>query len=151
MKKIWEFFENLNEFVYVADIDSHELVYMNKKTREMYGLSSMEEALGKKCYELLQGNSAPCAMCNNAELTEGNFKEWCYFNPVVGKYLSLKDTLIESDGRHYRIEIALDVSSQERQGKVIREYQNLEMLANEGFRIALQAPTPDKSSDIILE
>lgn len=151
MKKIWEFFENLNEFVYVADIDSHELVYMNKKTREMYGLSSMEEALGKKCYELLQGNSAPCAMCNNAELTEGNFKEWCYYNPVVGKYLSLKDTLIESDGRHYRIEIALDVSSQERQGKVIREYQNLEMLANEGFRIALQAPTPDKSIDIILE
>lgn len=151
MKKIWEFFENLNEFVYVADIDSHELVYINKKTREMYGLSSMEEALGKKCYELLQGNSAPCAMCNNAELTEGNFKEWCYFNPVVGKYLSLKDTLIESDGRHYRIEIALDVSSQERQGKVIREYQNLEMLANEGFRIALQAPTPDKSIDIILE
>ena len=151
MKKIWEFFENLNEFVYVADIDSHELVYMNKKTREMYGLSSMEEAVGKKCYELLQGNSAPCAMCNNAELTEGNFKEWCYFNPVVGKYLSLKDTLIESDGRHYRIEIALDVSSQERQGKVIREYQNLEMLANEGFRIALQAPTPDKSIDIILE
>ena len=151
MKKIWEFFENLNEFVYVADIDSHELVYMNKKSREMYGLSSMEEALGKKCYELLQGNSAPCAMCNNAELTEGNFKEWCYFNPVVGKYLSLKDTLIESDGRHYRIEIALDVSSQERQGKVIREYQNLEMLANEGFRIALQAPTPDKSIDIILE
>lgn len=151
MKKIWEFFENLNEFVYVADVDSHELVYMNKKTREMYGLSSMEEALGKKCYELLQGNSAPCAMCNNAELTEGNFKEWCYFNPVVGKYLSLKDTLIESDGRHYRIEIALDVSSQERQGKVIREYQNLEMLANEGFRIALQAPTPDKSIDIILE
>ena len=151
MKKIWEFFENLNEFVYVADIDSHELVYMNKNTREMYGLSSMEEALGKKCYELLQGNSAPCAMCNNAELTEGNFKEWCYFNPVVGKYLSLKDTLIESDGRHYRIEIALDVSSQERQGKVIREYQNLEMLANEGFRIALQAPTPDKSIDIILE
>lgn len=151
MKKIWEFFENLNEFVYVADIDSHELVYMNKKTREMYGLSSMEEALGKKCYELLQGNSAPCAMCNNAELTEGNFKEWCYFNPVVGKYLSLKDTLIESDGRYYRIEIALDVSSQERQGKVIREYQNLEMLANEGFRIALQAPTPDKSIDIILE
>lgn len=65
--------------------------------------------------------------------------------------MSLKDTLIESDGRHYRIEIALDVSSQERQGKVIREYQNLEMLANEGFRIALQAPTPDKSIDIILE
>ena len=31
MKKIWEFFENLNEIVYVADIDTHELIYMNKK------------------------------------------------------------------------------------------------------------------------
>ena len=26
MKKIWEFFENLNEVVYVADVDTHEWV-----------------------------------------------------------------------------------------------------------------------------
>ena len=29
MKRIWEFYENMNEIVYVIDIDNHELIYMN--------------------------------------------------------------------------------------------------------------------------
>lgn len=65
MTKIWEFFENLNESVYVSDIDSYELVYMNKKAMERYGFSSAEEYYGQKCYEVLQGCLSPCAMCNN--------------------------------------------------------------------------------------
>ena len=32
MSRIWEFFENLDEYVYVADAETYELVYMNKKT-----------------------------------------------------------------------------------------------------------------------
>ena len=32
MEKICKFFENLDEFVYVADIDTYEIVYMNRKT-----------------------------------------------------------------------------------------------------------------------
>ena len=27
MSKIWEFFENLGEYVYVADAETHELIY----------------------------------------------------------------------------------------------------------------------------
>ena len=30
MSKIWEFFDKLNEVVYVSDMDSHELIYMNE-------------------------------------------------------------------------------------------------------------------------
>lgn len=151
MKKIWEFFENLDEFVYVTDMDTYELIYMNKKTRETYGMDSLETLAGKKCYEVLQRSNTPCAICNNQELTEGHFKEWCYYNPVLDKHLSLKDTMVEEDGKHYRIELAVDVSAQERQGKVLRGYQDLETIANEGLRIALQAPTPDKSIEVILE
>lgn len=50
MKKIWEFFENLNEVFYVADVDTHELVYMNKKTMDIYNLHSLDELKGKKCH-----------------------------------------------------------------------------------------------------
>ena len=35
MKKIWEFFENMDECMYVADIDTHELIYMNKSIKYM--------------------------------------------------------------------------------------------------------------------
>ena len=83
MGKTWEFFENLNEFVYVTDMDSHELVYMNKKTLETYGFHSLSEITGKKCYEVLQNSSTPCTICNNQELQEGYFKEWRYYNPIL--------------------------------------------------------------------
>ena len=33
MKKIWDFFENMNELVYVSDMDTYEILYMNKKAR----------------------------------------------------------------------------------------------------------------------
>lgn len=150
MEKIWELFENMNEMVYVADIDTYELVYMNKKMRETYGLSQ-EELIGKKCYEALQNCSVPCSICNNNELKTGYFKEWQYYNPIHDKHFMLKDTMLEEGKRRYRMELALDVSTQERQGSVLRGYQNVEAFVNEGLRIALQASHPDKSIAIVLE
>lgn len=45
--KIWEFFDNLNEAVYVVDMDTHELIYLNKKVMNTYNLHSMDEIVGK--------------------------------------------------------------------------------------------------------
>ena len=151
MEKIWNFFENLNEFVYVSDVDTYDLVYMNRKTRENFGFQTQEEIKGKKCYEVMQHNAAPCSMCNNQELVEGEFKEWKYYNPVLGKHLLLKDTMLEQDGRRYRVEIALDVSNEEKQGSLIQNYENMEAIINEGIRISLNAPTSEQSLEIILE
>lgn len=64
-------FENLGEYVYVADAETHELIYMNKKTLKSYGFQSHEEIIGLKCYEILQGNSLPYGMCNNEQLKPG--------------------------------------------------------------------------------
>lgn len=49
MNRIWEFYEHMNEMVYAADMDTYELIYMNQKTREIYGYDSMEQIQGKKC------------------------------------------------------------------------------------------------------
>lgn len=40
-------FENMNEYVYATDIETHEIVYMNRKTLQAYGLQSLEDAKGK--------------------------------------------------------------------------------------------------------
>lgn len=151
MKKIWEFFDNLNDVVYVADMDTHELIYMNKKTLETYGLHSVDELSGVKCHDLLQNSSVPCAICNNHELEEGKFREWQIYNPIVNKYFVLKDTMIMDGNRRCRLEIAIDNSIQEQRYQLFLEQQDQEALANEGMRIALKASTPDKSIDIILE
>ena len=116
MSKIWEFFENLGEYVYVADAETHELIYMNKKTLKSYGFQSHEEIIGLKCYEILQGNSLPCGMCNNEQLKPGFFKEWEYYNPLLRRELHIKDTLVEADGRKYRMEIAIDCGNLKERG-----------------------------------
>lgn len=153
MKKVWEFFENLDEYVYVTDVKTNELIYMNRKTMETYGYHSLEQIKGKKCYRILQNSSMPCKMCNNKILQPEHFQEWRYYNPILKKYLLLKDTLLhdEKTGKDYRIEIAMDVGEEVRQGNVIENFQNLETLINEGLRIALLAPTPDQSIEVMLE
>jgi diguanylate cyclase (GGDEF)-like protein len=151
MSKIWEFYENMNEIVYVCDVKTHDVVYMNRKTRELYGIQSIEDMKGKKCYELFQKGSVPCGFCNNERLAVGHFEEWEDFNPVMGKQYILKDTLIEEDGRCYRMELAIELSAQDLQKKSIREYINNETIINEGLRISLSAVTPDESFGSLLE
>lgn len=150
MEKIWEFFENMNEIAYVADIDTHELIYMNKKALQLYNFHSLEEIKGKKCYELLQKSNVPCAFCNNGELEEGKFAEWQYYNPIVDHYYILKDILVIDEGRRCRFEIAIE-NTMHRQNDIFEEHQNMEEVANEGMRLALRAQTPEQSLNIYLE
>lgn len=151
MEPIWGFFENMNELVYVADVDTYEFIYMNKRALSICGLTSLEQTRGKKCYEVLQNASAPCEICNNRELVPGQFKEWRYYNPVYNKHTLVKDTLIELDGRRLRIEIAIDISADTKQNEIIRDYQNKEALINEALRTAMLASDPETSLKIAIE
>ncbi len=151
MIKIWEFFENMNEFVYVSDMDSYELIYMNRKMLNLYGFHSLKEISGKKCYEVFQNCSKPCAICNNHELSEGHFKEWGCYNPILGKHLVLKDTMIADGKRRCRIELALDAETPEWRSGMLHSYKNMEKLVNQGLQIALKAATPDRTIEVILE
>lgn len=150
MQHIWDFFENMNECVYVSDPDTYELVYMNKKLRDLCGFKSCEELSGRKCYEITQNCSAPCVICNNDKLREGSFREWNYYNPIFDKHFALKDTLVVDNGKRYRLEIAIGIGADRQGGKFV-SYRNMEALVNEGLRVALQADSPDKSIQIELE
>lgn len=148
IRKIWEFYEELNEIVYVADMDSHELVYMNRLARELYGLQSLKELKGKKCHEVISGSLNPCAMCNGKRLEQGCFLEEVCYRPVIGKKLLLKNTVLEAEGRRYRFELAVNIGEWNRPEK---EYELNEVVINEGLRIALSAPTPEKSIEVLME
>ncbi|MDE5893528.1 MAG: diguanylate cyclase [Acetatifactor sp.] len=147
MSKIWEFFDMMDELVYVSDMDSYDLIYMNKKALRTYGFHSLEDIVGKKCHEVIRQCSAPCLACNNHELRQGYFREWWHYNPILERQVMFKDTMVEEDGKKYRIEIAIDVSKQELRDSMM----NLETRINEGLRIALQQETPSQTLDVLLE
>lgn len=109
----WEFFEELGEMVYVSELENNTLVYMNAYLRNSLGYQSPEEYVGKKCYEVLQGYHSPCVFCNNSDLEEGKFITWSYKNPIINRRFLIKDSMVDFQGKKYRIEIAIDMDSED--------------------------------------
>lgn len=155
LKNVWSVFQNLGEFVYASDIETNELVYLNRKAMDTFGLKSIDEIKGRKCYEVLQGSNLPCALCTNNQLSVGNYVEWSYYNHVIDRHLMVKDTMVEDPdtGKKYRIGITIDVTGhttkETAQDDILKIYQKMEMLVNKGMKEAISAEAPDESIDII--
>lgn len=151
MKEFLGLFKSLNEGIYVADMDSYELVYMNDYLKELYKISSEEEYKGKKCYAVLQGRSEPCIFCTNSRLRPGKFYEWSYRNPVLDREAILKDTMFEKEGKRYRLELAFDTSACGKRG--MREeglFAYGDSIINECLRKVISINDPNEAIEYIL-
>lgn len=111
MKEILDYFEDLDEAVYISDMMTHDLVYMNPSLRSYLNHSSCEQHSGKKCYELLHGRTDPCPFCNNDQLKDQNWISWIYTTPNQDKQFLVKDRMIHYNGNQYRIEVSLDIAA----------------------------------------
>lgn len=151
MSEILEFFENLDEVVYAADIDTYELIYMNKYARELYHFTQKSDYLGKYCYDVLQSCLSPCAICTNDKLKCGQFYEWSRYSPVTKKHYILKDTMIIENGRKIRVEIAVDMNMHNIEKHSEEETLSNEAIINEGLKCFLAAPTPEKSLKMLTQ
>ncbi len=144
MERIWELFEKLDEMVYVSDVETYELVYMNQHLREALGYRTHEDYAGKRCYEVLQDRKAPCIFCTNGQLQPGEYVSWCHQNPVLKKRFLVKDSMIYNNGHRYRMEIAID-SDAEGMGKTSYYYVRSESILNECLQRSLSGANPEES------
>lgn len=146
MERVRDLFDNLDEIVYAADIDTYELYYMNKKAYKVFGIDDNTNIKGKKCYELLQGRTSPCPICTNKLLKPKEYFEWVHYNEVLGKYYSLKDTMMLIDNKRIRLEIAFDISIDTQQKKTLKTYESNERLLNEALQKALSCDDEKENS-----
>ncbi len=139
------------DIVYVSDIDTYELLYLNQSIKNLIGITSDDQFIGQKCYKILQGKDAPCEFCTNKLLSLDDFYEWSYYNPMLQKSFLLKDRLIPFEGRPARLEIATDVT------KIIALESELEeRLIDEQFisscvELLHSGKDPDLSISMLLE
>jgi PAS domain S-box-containing protein len=107
-RQLLSIFEGLDEYVYVADPDTYEILFANESLRRVFG--NIE---GRKCYEALQGKDAPCPFCTNDRIfgeNEGRSYVWEFRNKNDRRWYRCIDKAIEwPDGRRVRAEIALDI------------------------------------------
>lgn len=111
-EKLLTILDSIDSTVYVADMDTCEILFMNKRMINDFG----GDKTGDICYSAFRNNSEPCECCTNDQLIDkdGNpagVHIWEGKNPVTGKYYINYDRAIEwTDGRLVRIQIAADIT-----------------------------------------
>ena len=103
---------SIDATVYVADMETHELLFINEYVKGRYG-----DILGKKCWQTLQqGQDGPCAFCTNDKLIGPDGEptgvyQWEFCDRVNGRWYDRSDRAIRwLDGKLKRMEIATDVT-----------------------------------------
>lgn len=108
----------MDEVIYVSDLTTYELYYLNPAGRRLTGVYDYQ---GQKCYKVLQGKDDPCEFCTNDCLKRDSFYTWERDNKLLNGHFLLKDKLIPWRGKMARLEIAIDVSEHEMVSQRVRE------------------------------
>jgi len=133
-KQMQTVLDALDSLVYVSDFDTHEILFLNRYGREIFG-----DILGRTCWQALQaGQAGPCPFCTNGKLlradgTAGEQVVWEFRNTINNRWFECRDQAIPwIDGRLVRLEIATDITERKR---FEDEYRTFIKTAKDGFWI----------------
>ena len=106
--------DSLDAVVYVADMKTYEILFVNKYTHDIFG-----DVLGNICWKTFPADqSGPCDFCTNDKLVDANGEpvgicSWEHYNDNAKHWYSIRDRAIRwIDGRIVRLEIAFDTTKE---------------------------------------
>lgn len=140
--------DEMSELIYVVDIDTYELLFVNRSGKEMFGLDDLS---GVMCYQAIHGKDQPCGFCPNKMLVQDQFYTWECTNQQLQRHFLLKDKLMEWEGHHAKIEIAFDTTAGEREKQELKNALDAENLINECAQVLYGAEDQDERFDRVLE
>jgi two-component system, OmpR family, phosphate regulon sensor histidine kinase PhoR len=124
LKQLWAIFDSMQALVYVADMHTHEMLFLNSYGQKLFSA----ESLGQPCYRVLQsGQSSACAFCTNHRLVRDGKPQppyvWEFQNTVTRKWFQCIDRAIHwTDGRLVRLEVAVDISERKDAEQLRKHY-----------------------------
>jgi PAS domain S-box-containing protein len=129
--------DGIDDVVYVADPDTFELLHFNKPARDIWG----QDAIGKKCYKVLQNRDEPCPFCSNDKIfgkNTGKAYVWEFQNEVDKHWYRCADKAIKwNNGKMVRFELASDISELKNTQEALKVSEERYSLAMEGTRDGL--------------
>ncbi len=130
--------DSIDAFVYVADMETHEILFVNKHIRDLWG-----NVLGKKCWQAIQAEQGgPCSFCNNDLLTHpdgtpAGVKRRVFQNTRNGRWYDCRDRAIRwVNGRIVRLEIAVDITEWKAAEEELARLKIIHALEDERMRLA---------------
>ena len=103
--------DRLRTNVYITDVETGEIVYMNQFMKNTFHLTHPE---GEICWKVLQDSvEGRCSFCKVEELLE-NPKEkeclWKEYNPITGRTYLNYDILEKWEEKYYHIQYSTDIT-----------------------------------------
>ncbi|MEW6520054.1 MAG: ATP-binding protein [Thermodesulfobacteriota bacterium] len=115
-KRMLTILDSTENFVYVVDVETYEILYVNRSCQELHGAVA-----GRTCWEVLQkGMGGPCDFCPNEKLVHdedlaGKTYVWEHFDAFNDRWYLKHDRLLQwVDGSLAKIQIAIDITEQKR-------------------------------------
>lgn len=110
MNAVLDFFDTLQEMIYIADLDSGQIVYMNTTLREALGGLTQEEYQGERGKAEL-GRIFGCDFQEQRhKLEPGKSRVWLWKDPTSGRNLIKRCSRHDFEGRRYWLESVLETS-----------------------------------------
>ncbi len=119
-ERLLSIFDGIEAVVQVLDLETYEILYVNKFTKNLYG----KELIGGLCYEVLHGLPSPCDHCPKEKVLslEGEPYQWDYHNFTTNRdYLATDKQITWSDGRAAKFHFAIDITERKQAEEALRE------------------------------
>jgi PAS domain S-box-containing protein len=138
--------EGIDAHVYVADMDTYEILYMNKRMIQDYG----GNFIGDKCYKIFRGENRTCEDCSNSKLVDqqgspGEVYVWEGLNSKTQKwYRNYDRAVFWTDQRLVRMQIAVDITdSKENQLALTQSEERYRNLFEKSHNAIMTVTPPD--------
>ncbi len=147
--------DSVDAVIYVADMKTHELLFLNRKARETSGGS-----IGSLCWQTLQADrEGPCTFCTNDRLLDEDGQPqapyvWEFRNTRSGEWWECRDQAIRwHDGRLVRLEIATNISRRKAQEDEKKQLEDryVQIFNNMGNGVAVYTAVDDGADFIITD
>ncbi len=118
----------LQDIVYVTDVDSCEIYYINEAAAKLFGvdISDIQSWKGLKCYEIIQKRTEQCEFCTNKIIREDSYHSWEHYYAPKNMHFMIQDRLIKIADTNLRLCVMHDITKQrhletELRDKLLRE------------------------------
>ncbi|MFZ5915929.1 MAG: PAS domain S-box protein [Chloroflexota bacterium] len=115
--------DGIEAHIYAADLDSHRILYMNRRMSQDFGA----DLTGEICYRVFRQEPVSCAHCTNDRLLDaagrpGGVYIWEGLNPITGRWYMNHDRAIPwVDGRMVRLQVAVDITERIQAERTLQE------------------------------
>lgn len=111
-KQFLSILDSIPENIYVADMNTHEILFANKKMKEEIG----KDVTGELCYKGIRNENKECDYCSNKYIKNNNESYlWEKYNSALDKHFYLIDRKIKwTNQKEVKFQLAIDITKQKK-------------------------------------